>query len=154
MKRKIIIGLCLAILSINVLAQPKPQELIKYRQSAMMFMRWNISTIKQQVVVNPQSYKKQQVSAAAHAISAVANTDIKALFAPGTETGKGWKATRVRHELFEQSEVIDKLFTTLREEANELARVADDGNINLIRTQFNYMFKTCKGCHKNYRQKI
>jgi len=154
MKSKIIAGLCLVILSINVLAQPKPQELIKYRQSAMMFMRWNISIIKQQVVVNPQTYKKQQVSAAAHAIAAVANTDIKVLFAPGTETGKGWKTTRAKHELFEQQDVVNKLLLTLREQANELARVSDSGNIGLIKTQFNNMFKTCKGCHKNYREKI
>lgn len=153
MKSKIVIVLCLAVFSTATFAQAKPEELIKFRQSAMMFMRWNIGMIKKQVVVKPQTYNQQQVSAAAHAIAAVANTNINALFSKGTETGKGWKATRVKAELFEQPDVVKKHLAALKKEANELARVADNGDVELIKSQFNHLFKACKSCHKDFRGK-
>ena len=153
MKTTFVFALSLVVLSTMAIAKPKPENLIKYRQSAMMFMRWNVGTIKKQVVKKPQSYNQQQVSDAAKAIAAVANSNLPALFAPGTETGAGWKETRARAGLFERPEDLVQHLSTLRQEANELVRVADSGDIDLIRPQFEKTFQACRSCHKDFRNK-
>lgn len=153
MKTKVVIVLSLILLSTTTIAQPSPQDLIKFRQSAMMFMRWNIGTIKLQVVKNPQSYNREQVSAAANAIAAVANTNIHGLFVPGTETGTGWKATRVKPAFFQRPDDVQRYLVVLNKEANELARVANSGDVDLIKPQFDKLFQACRSCHKDFRGK-
>jgi len=118
-----------------------------------MFMRWNVGTIKKQVVKKPQSYNQQQVSDAANAIAAVANTNLHALFAPGTESGKGWKTTIAKPELFNNNDDVKQHLSVLRIEANKLAKIANSGDINLIKPQFENLFQACRGCHKKYRAK-
>ena len=153
MKSKLILAACVFALATTVLAQPKPEDQIKFRQSGMMFMRWNVGIIKNQVVENPQQYNKAQVAAAANAIAAVANAGIENLFTQETKTGKGWKDTRVKQEFFEQPEEVRKHVSTFKKEANELANVAMNGDVKKIKHQFDVLFKACKGCHKEYRAK-
>jgi len=140
-------------ISTPAFAQPKSADPIKFRQSAMMFMRWNVGTIKKQVIKNPQSYNRKQVSAAANAIAAVANTNLLALFRPGTETGVGWKETLVKPGLFERPDDAKLYLANLRKEADELARVADSGDVDMIKPQFSKLFQACRACHKNFRKK-
>lgn len=153
MKITILFASCLLLTSGLVQAAQKAEELIKYRQSAMMFMRWNIATIKTQLFVHPQTYDSQQVIASANAIAAVAGTNISALFAPGTETGKGWKSTRAKATLFERPDEVKKHLAAVKKHAIELARVADNTNLERIKPQFDRLFDVCKGCHKDFRSK-
>ena len=73
------------------------------------------------------------------------------LFAPGTETGKGWRDTTVKATLFSDGAGVAAVATAFNKEANELARVAQGGDANAVKAQLAALQKTCKGCHDDYR---
>jgi len=60
-------------------------------------MSWNMARIRSNV---EGEFNRDEVVRAANAIAAIANSGMGALFVPGSETGTGWKATRVKPELF------------------------------------------------------
>lgn len=153
MSHKIIVLLTAIAVSTTAFAQIKPEDQIKFRQSAMMFMRWNMGKIKNQVVENPQSYNKEQVIAAANGVAAVANSGLGALFGPGTDRGKGWKETRIKEDYFKQPEEVKKLAMAFNKEANALLEVANSGDVNEIKIRFDKLLEACKSCHKKYRAK-
>jgi len=140
----------------NSFANPeekKAENEIKFRQSGMTFMRWNMGKIDKQVNKHPETYNKDQVTAAANVIAAIANSGIGSLFSESSKTGKGWKDTRVKPEYFEQPEKVNKFASTFRNEANKLAAITESGDVNVIRDQFDSVFKACKECHKKFRAK-
>lgn len=160
MKHKISLFACIitvlaAVTTASTLAvaQSKSADLIKFRQSGMMFMRWNMGEIKKQVIKNPSSYNKDQVQAAANVIAAVANSGFGTLFTDATKNGKGWKKTRVKAEYFEQGDEVSKRAKTFIQEADRLAYVAQSGDVHKIADQFESVFKACKACHKKFRAK-
>jgi cytochrome c556 len=114
---------------------------------------WNCSKIKNQVVDHPDTFNKDQVIAAASAISAAANSGIGGLFGAGTDKGTGWKATRLKSEFFTQSDDAKNAGVAFITEANALAKVAESGNVDEIKTQFGKLGETCKGCHDKFRVK-
>ena len=95
----------IAAASLSALAQqpPKPEQLIKWRQSAFQVVAWNSARIKASVDGN---YNKDEVIKAANTIAAIANTGLVALFPSGTEQGKGWHDTSAKPELFQDGELI------------------------------------------------
>ncbi len=152
---KKLVSVTLGIVALSVAtiatAQMKPEDMIKFRQSGFTFMAWNMGKIKAQVVDGAVPYNQNQVAAAASAIAAVANSGIGTLFAPGTEQGTGWKATRVKPEFFSEPEEVRKLASDWVEQANKLAEVAAAGNQDAIKAQFGEVGKACKACHDKYR---
>lgn len=153
MKAKIILTLCVISISSAVFAELKPEDKIKFRQSGYTFMRWNMGTIKKQVVDHPESFNKEQVVAAANVIAAVADSGIGTLFGNDTKTGKGWKETLVKPEFFQQPDTVKKYATAFSKEANELAAVSNSGDVARIKTQFDRLLKACKNCHEDFRSK-
>src|SRR3954470_960319 len=85
--------------SASVVAQqaPKPEALIKWRQSAFQVVAWNSGRIKASL---DGGYSKDQVLRSATVIAAIANSGLGGLFAAGTESGKGWHDTTAKPELF------------------------------------------------------
>lgn len=127
---------------------PKPEQLIKWRQSAYQVVAWNAGRVKANV---DGSYNKDEVVRAANAIAAVANSGLPSLFAPGTETGKGWKDTSVKATLFTDTAGVAAAQAAFGKEANELARVAQGGDVTAVKAQLAALQKTCKACHDDYR---
>ena len=136
--------------TLSALAGPIEDQ-IRARQAAFAFLAWNFGKIKTQVVEQPETYNKQQVIAAANAVSAVANSGLGSLFGPGTEQGTGFHPTKVKPEFFKESEKVKDIATTFGKEAAELARVAAQGDVAAIKTQFGKVGESCKSCHSNYR---
>src|SRR5258706_12070442 len=81
--------------SVGALAQqaPKPETLIKWRQSVFQVVGWNSGRIK---AATEGQYNKDEVIKAANTIAAIANSGLGTLFASGTETGKGWHETAAK----------------------------------------------------------
>jgi len=148
-----LLALCIITASTITIAQPKPEDQIKFRQSGMMFMRWNMGIIKSQVIKNPQSYNKESVIKSANTIAAIANSGIESLFNTESATGKGWKDTLVKPEYFEQREEVEKYIKSFTEQANKLVTTANTGNPGLIKKQFAELLDACKACHKKFRSK-
>lgn len=131
-------------------AQPKPETLIKWRQSAFQVLAWSNSRIKANV---EGQYRKEEVVKAANTIAAIANSGLGTLFAPGSEQGKGWHETTTKPELFKDGKRAGELFGNFNKEANELARVAAAGDAAAVKDQFGKLGKTCKACHDDFKAK-
>ena len=128
---------------------PKPENLIKWRQSAFQVVAWNSGRIKSSL---ESGYNKEQVLKAATAIAAIANSGLGSLFPTGTETGKGWHDTTVKPELFANSAKFAELGGDFGKESGELVRVVSSGaDAAAVKEQFGKLQKTCKSCHDDFR---
>ena len=128
---------------------PKPENLIKWRQSAFQVVAWNSGRIKSSL---DAGYNKEQVLKAATAISAVANSGLGSLFPPGTESGKGWHDTTAKPELFTNGARFATLGGDFGKESAELVRVVSSGaDAAAVKDQFGKLQKTCKSCHDEFR---
>lgn len=143
---------CLVVCTAGAQAQqgPKPETLIKWRQSAFQVVAWNSGRIKANV---EGTYNKEEVLKAANAIAAVANAGLGSLFPPGTETGKGWHDTTAKPELFKNLPRFAELGGNFNKEAAELVKVAANGDAAAVKEQFGKLSKTCKACHDDFKSK-
>ncbi|TYC52030.1 cytochrome c [Zoogloea oleivorans] len=129
---------------------PKPEQVIKWRQSVYQVLAWNNGRIKNNV---EGTYNKDEVIRAANAIAALANSGLGALYPAGTETGKGWRETTVKPELFTETAKAGEAAKKFITESNELAKVAATGDAAAVKVQFGKLGQTCKGCHDDFRKK-
>ena len=141
-----------AVLGANaqVVAQwaPRPEALIKWRQSAFQVIAWNSGRIKA-ALANGDA---QEVRTAAAALAGVANSGLTALFPANTAQGKGWRETTARAEIFSDPEKFRALTQEFAREATELARLAAATDQAATGAQFAKVAKTCKSCHDKFRQ--
>lgn len=146
--------LMLAVLGLTLAgtaaAQLKPEDAIKYRQSAYATMAWSMARIKMNI---DGSYNKDEVVKAANVIQAIANSGMGALYQPGTDKGKGWEETRVKPELFTNKEGVGKAAMAFNKEANEMAKLAAGDDVAAVKEQFGKLSGTCKGCHDDFKIK-
>jgi cytochrome c556 len=144
--------LTIATASLTAVAQqaPKPEQLIKWRQSAYQVVAWNTGRIKASL---DGPYNKDEVAKAANTIAAIANTGLGALFPPGTEQGKGWHDTAVKSELFQDGKKVGEYAANFSREATELAKVAAIGEPAAVKDQYAKLTRTCKSCHDDFRAK-
>lgn len=155
-KMKTIVATSLAVTigcaSVAVYAQsaPKPEALIKSRQSAFQYVAWNFGRIKASL---DGPYNKDDVTKAANAIAAIASSNLPNLFAANTEQGKGWHDTATKAELFKDSKRVNELFADFAKESTELAKVALHGDSTAVKEQYGKLGKACKTCHDDFRVK-
>ena len=148
---KLIVASMAIGLSTATLAQSigKPEDQIRWRQSVMQTLGWSMGRIKANL---EGTYNKDQVIQAANTIQALANSGSGALFAAGTDKGKGWHDTEVKPELFTNSAKLKEVGSAYGKEANELAKIAASGDAAAVKAQFGNLGKTCKGCHDEFRK--
>ncbi len=147
-----VLAVALLAASASVVAQqaPKPENLIKWRQSAFSLVAWNAGRIKASV---DGQYNKEEVQRAANAIAAIANSGLGGLFAAGTEQGKGWHDTSAKPELFKDGKHFADLAASFSKEATELASVSAGGDPAIVKAQFGKLQRTCKSCHDDFKAK-
>lgn len=151
MKAKLLLALVsVALTTGTAVAQVKPEDAIKYRQSGYAFMAWNMGRIKQNVEGN---FNKDEVVKAANAIQAIANSGMGALYLPGTDKGKGWEESRAKPEIWTDKEKMGKVATEFVKEANEMAKIAAGGDAGAVKAQLGKLGGTCKGCHDDFKAK-
>lgn len=131
-------------------AQLSKEDMIKYRQSGYTFMAWNMGKIKAEL--EGSNFDAARVAASANVVAAVANSGLGALFAPGTDTGKGWKETRLKPEFFREPDKVRQIGTNFVQQANRMQQVAAGGDKAAIAAQFGELGKACKACHDNFRR--
>lgn len=132
-------------------AQNANEDAIRHRQSAYDFAAWNMGKISAQVVDGSVPYNKEQVQAAADAISAVANSGMSALYPAGSDKGTGWKPTRLKSNFFNELDKVGPIAKNFADESRKLQEVAATGDQDKIKAQFGEVGKTCKSCHDGYR---
>lgn len=128
----------------------KAADQIRWRQSAYTTLGWSMARIKANVT---GEFNKEQVVQAANTIQALAHANIDSLFAPGTDKGKGWKATEVKPEYFTDRAGVEKVWSNFAAAADELAKVAATGDATAVKTQFGKVGEACKACHDKFHVK-
>lgn len=153
--RSLVLSTCVALVTLSAsVAQaqsaPKPEQLIKWRQSAYQVIGWNAGRIKASV---EGTYNKDEVLKAANVIAALANSGMGSLYAPGTDTGKGWHETNAKPEIWAAGSKVGEYATNFVAEANEMAKVAATGDAALVKVQFGKLGRSCKACHDDFKAK-
>jgi cytochrome c556 len=146
--KNVIVALTAFALSSAVLAQVKPEQQIKWRQSVMQVQSWSMARVKANV---EGTYNKDQVIQAANLLQATANGGLGSLFPAGTEKGSGWHETRAKPEMFTDGDKVRELAGAFAKEANELAKVAASGDAAAVKAQFGKVGQACKGCHDKFQ---
>jgi cytochrome c556 len=148
-----VVAVAILTASTMTLAQqaPKPENLIKWRQSVFQILAWNTGRIKASI---DGLYNKDEVVKAANTIAALSKSGFTtSLFVAGTEQGKGWHDTSAKAEAFKDTKHFEELAANFSTEATELARVAAGTDTDLVKAQFGKLGKTCKSCHDDFRAK-
>jgi cytochrome c556 len=127
----------------------KAEDQIRWRQSVMQTQGWSMARIKANI---DGTFNKDQVVQAANTIQAIANSGSGGLFQPGTDTGKGWRDTNVKPEMFANAAKLKEVGMAYNKEANEMAKVAATGDAAAVKAQFGNLGKACKGCHDEFRK--
>lgn len=148
-KYTLLATLATSLLATAVQAEVKVEDAIKWRQSAYTTMAWNMGRIKANL---GGEYKKEEVIQAANVIQAIANSGMGSLYVPGSDQGEGWKATRVKPELFTDGPKVGKIASEFNTAANELAQIAATGDAAAVKTAFGRLGASCKSCHDDYRK--
>jgi len=137
--------------STAVQAQMKPEEMVETRQAGYQFMSWNMGKIKAQVVDGKEPYDQAKVAAAANAIAAIANSGMGSRYSPDTTTEQLGKATRLKPEFFQNLDEAGQIGRNFTAAANQLAKVAAEGDQAAIKKAFGDVGGSCKSCHDKFR---
>jgi cytochrome c556 len=128
---------------------PRPEALIKWRQSAFQVVAWNTQRLKSALAADAGDARELQ--AAANALAAVAASGLPDLFAPGTEHGRGWRETTAAASVFTDATRFRARSDDFAREAALLARLSAGGDRTVMREQFAKVAKICKACHDKFR---
>jgi cytochrome c556 len=130
-----------------VLAQQKPEDAIKYRQSAMFIVGQNFGPL---AAMTQGKIPYDKDAAARHAeIIEFAMQLPWDRFTPGTDTGN----TKAKPEIWLNPEDFKAKREALLTEVAKLAQVAKTGDFNPLKAQVGATGKACKACHDEYRNK-
>lgn len=125
----------------------KPEDAIKYRQSALFVMAQHFGRIG--AMVNG----KVPYDGAAAIASAEIVADTSKLpwagFAPGTDKGGN---TRAKPEIWSDGAKFKENSEKLPVETGKLLAAAKTGNLDTLKTAFSSTAGTCKSCHDTYRK--
>lgn len=124
----------------------KPEDAIKYRQSAFTVMASHFGRIA------AMAQGKVPFDAAA----AKANADIVATmarlpfaaFPAGTDSGQ----TKAKAEIWSEPDKFRQGATTMQEAVGKLQTAANSGNLDQIKAAVGDVGKSCKACHDSYRK--
>ncbi len=129
---------------------PKPENLIKWRQSVFQVIAWNTGRIKANV---EGSYNKDDVVKSANTLAALSKSGFEGLFVAGTEQGKGWHDTSAKAEVFSNNKHFIELAQNFSTEAGNFATIAATGDQATVKVEYGKLTKTCKACHDDFKSK-
>ena len=128
----------------------KPEDAIKYRQSALSVMGTHFGRIG--AMVNGRiPFDAKVASENADIVAEMAKLPWAA-FGPGTD--KGAIPTRAKPELFAQPAKAKEYSDKLIAESTKLAAAAKTGNADTLKTAFGATAATCKACHDDFQAKL
>lgn len=128
----------------------KPEDAIKYRQSALSVMATHYSRIG--AMANGRVPFDAKVAAEnAEIVSNMSKLPWTA-FGPGTD--KGSIPTRAKAEIWAEQAKFKDLSEKMVAETTKLAAAAKTGNADSLKAAFGATSATCKACHDNYQAKL
>lgn len=149
MKARLLTTAVLLAVAVPASAQfSKPEDAIRYRQSAYVLMGNHMGRINAQLKSDKPDVAAIQKSAG---IIDFASQLPGEGYVPGSDKG-GTPPTRAKPEVFTDPKVKE-VGRAMRQEVTKLVEVSKSGDVAAIRTQFQATAKSCDNCHDNYRNK-
>ena len=143
---KVLIPALALTLATPAMAQfAKPEDAIKYRQSAFALMGAHMGRLAA-VVKGEVPYNKEDVARNAAIISTLSSLPWQA-FGPGTEGGKAEPA------IWKESAKFKSASDRMQAAVAELNTAAQSGNPENLKKALGATSQTCKACHDDFRKK-
>jgi len=127
-------------------AQMKPEDAIKYRQSAMFLVGQNFGPLAA-MAQGKIPYDKDAAIKHAEIVAFVSKLPLRG-FQPGTDMGGDTKA---KSEIWENMDDFKAKLEKMQQETAKLPEVA--GDFNALKAQVGETGKACKACHDKYKNK-
>jgi cytochrome c556 len=125
----------------------KPEDAVKYRQSAFSLLGNHMSRINEQL--KSGSPDLNAIRSSATLVQTLAALPFEA-FTPGSDKVTTSKA---RPEIWKDRAKVEELTRTMQAEVAKLAAVAHSGDARAIQAQVGAVGQACKACHDDYRAK-
>jgi cytochrome c556 len=136
----------LAIAADTAVAQfHKPEDAIKYRQSAFTVMANSFGKIGA-VVKGEAPYNKDEVAKNAAVVATLSTLPWQA-FGPGTEGGKA------QPEIWSDNAKFKAASEKMQLAVADLNKAAQSGDLENIKKTFGAAGASCKGCHDDFKKK-
>jgi cytochrome c556 len=126
----------------------KPEDAIKYRQSAMFVLGQHFGRLG--AMANGKvPFDAASAQANAEVVLAMSKLPFVG-FGEGTDKGGNTKA---KAEIWTKKADFDSKGKSMQDEIVKLAASAKTGNLDQIKAAFDGAGKSCKACHDDYREK-
>lgn len=125
----------------------KPEDAVKYRQSAFALMGNHMGRIDAQL--KSGSPNMQAIQSSAALVETLSKLPFEA-FVPGSESVAN---TRAKPEIWKDGAKVKQLTERMQAEVSKLAATAKGGDAGAIRQQLGAVGQSCKACHDDYRTK-
>jgi cytochrome c556 len=125
----------------------KPEDAVKYRQSAMALMGNHAGRINGQLKADKPNVQVIQSSAAL--VETLSKLPFEAFVAGSESVGN----TKAKPELFKDTAKVKELAEKMQAEVAKLSAMAKGGDVKAIQTQFGAVGQACKSCHDDYQAK-
>ena len=133
--------------SFQAAAQPKPEQYVKERQSAMTLIGWYFGPIGA-MMRGDRPFDAAIVNRNAEYLEVLSKMPSEG-FHPSTKDEK----TRARAEVWSDKPKFDKAMENMQAELAKFRQVAAAGDQGAIKTQFGAVGKSCANCHDDFRVK-
>lgn len=144
-----IIGTSTLLASGTAVAQVKPEDVIKFRQSVYTVIGWHVRPLGA-MVKGQTPYNQAEFLRNAEIVADMSKIAPHA-FPAGSDTGA---TTRAKPEIWSDAAGFKKVMDNFQAEAAKLAEVAKTAtSVDQVRGQFGAMGKSCGACHDNFRTK-
>src|SRR5581483_607465 len=130
------------------LAQQKPEDIIKYRQSALFLMGQHFGPLAA-MAQGKIPYDKESAARNAAVVEYMSKLPWES-FPSGTEQGNNTKAKR---EIWSNKDDFKAKADKMQAEVGKLAQVARGSDFDALKAQVGEAGKACKACHDEYRNK-
>ena len=132
-------------LSANALAS-QPENYIKYRQAMMKAIGGHMGAASQ--IVRGKVAPEGDLLMHALALAEL-NRNLTRLFPEGSDFGE----TKAKQEIWDQWAKFEQASADAKQATADFAAAAGGGEPSQIGDAFKAVGKSCKGCHKDFRQK-
>ena len=145
---KIAIAAAAIAVATSALAQPKPEQYVKHRQSALSLMGWYFGSLGP-VAKGEKPFNKEEATKATALVATLAKLPYDS-FVAGTESIGN---TQALPAVWSNNAKFKELATKLGTETDTLAKMAAAGDEAGFKKQFGVVGGTCKACHDDFRKK-
>ena len=143
---KLALALGLSTLAVTAMAQPKPENLVKQRQSAFALIGWYFSPMAP-VARGEQPFNKADAEMRTARLVALSSMPWEG-FAPGTDKVGNTKA---KPEIWSQQAKFKAAGDKMVAEVAKLDDAAKSGSLDAIKAAMGGVGGSCKACHDDFR---